>query len=82
MTGVLQAVDDRLAAVERMEAEADVFVIGTRVRDELSDKGLGTVEARCADFPLWPIGVRWDDGSFELCSATELAVAEAVIADG
>jgi hypothetical protein len=79
--GVLQAADALLAAVERMEAEADGLVIGTRVRDEREDR-LGTVESRCRDFPLWPIGVRWDDGSFEPCGATELRVVGAVVAHG
>jgi hypothetical protein len=70
--GVLQASDDLMAAVERFVA--DEFPIGTRVLGEFDGK-LGTVEARHdAEYPLWPVGVRWDDGSYEPCSVTELRV--------
>jgi hypothetical protein len=75
--GVLQAADDPLAAVERFEREPDDFKVGVRVRDEFEGR-LGTVEARHDEYPLWPVGVRWDDGSYEPCSVTELRVVEAV----
>jgi hypothetical protein len=49
---------------------------GARVRSEVDGK-LGVIETLDRGrFPLWPWGVRYDDGSFELCSASELAVVE------
>ena len=78
--GVLQASEDLVDRVERFEREPDGFTIATRVREDFGVKR-GTVESRLDnEFPLWPVGVRWDDGSFETCSATELRRVEAVIA--
>lgn len=85
--GVLQGAGDLLAAVERFEAKNGIeraangglLRAGTRVRCELTRK-VGKIEILDRKrFRLWPWGIRWEDGSFEFCSASELAVLEAVI---
>jgi hypothetical protein len=79
--GVLQASNDLLAAVERFEREPDEFLIGVRVVEMTDRARRGTVESRHdAEYPLWPVGVRFDDGKYEPCSPTELRLVQAVIA--
>jgi hypothetical protein len=46
--------------------------IGARVRSHL-DGLIGTVESYDPSWGMWPWGIRWTNGTFELCSATELA---------
>jgi hypothetical protein len=57
----------------------DDFTIGTRVAEWFGGRH-GVVESRRDEYhDLWPVGVRFDDGKYEACAASELRVERSAV---